>query len=377
MTILCLCREDNLCWEPRGYARAFRRRGIRVQCVDWGTPPNADIRSLIRLCPERPFLIWKPETDFPLLPRGLTEIEIPTVCIYNDPYVFTHRRARWAKLFDYVVLLHPGFERQFRDAGHPRPITSPHAVDAESFEGPEEPREIEVASVGRTDGRNYRSRRAILSRLASEFRANEYWRHHTYDEMASVYRATKIVVNVPRDDFPVDVSLRFAEAMAAGAVFMTPLPSELTALGFEENVNFVGYRGERHAVAVVRELLRDGARRERIAEAGRAKALREFTYDSRVANLLEILDQDGGRLFAPARNWSEDRIRLTYVDYFTASSHLNYPCLQCAHHELRQIARQSIRRALAGTPLLAGGWSRWGRVHIRGLIQSAVSRLVQ
>ncbi len=297
MTILLLCREQDLGKEPAGYVRAFRRRDIRVVFLAEDTPANADLQELVARCPEPPQLILHPEQKF--LPKGLHVSPFPTAILQADPYTYTHRRVRWAMLFDYVLLLHQGFEEVFRQAGHPRPLTLPHAVDAEYFTGPEEERTFEVSSVGSVDGKNYRMRRAVLGSLAQEFRMNDWVRAHSYEELAAVYRKTKVIVNIGRDDYPVDVSLRFAEAMAAGALFVTLQPSELAE------------------------------------------------------TLLRSLGIDAGKKFAPARQWPEARAHLMYLDYFAA--HRN---LDCAASELRVIAGQSLRGAVQGLALLARAFVR-------------------
>jgi len=356
MTILFLCRQQDLNRERRGYARALQRRGVRLVCADEGFPLNGDIRALLERCPEKPSLIIQPETVFPLLPWGLNEIDIPTACFQIDTYAYIHRRVRWSMLFDYTILFHPGFEARFRCAGHPRPVTLPHAVDAEVFQGPEQERIFEVGWVGRTDGPLYRTRRQILKLLSQHFRMNEWWRPHTYEEMAEVYKRSKVVVNIARDDYPQDAPLRFAEAMAAGALFITRLPTELTSLGFEEGKHFVGYRDERRLLDLVHYYLKHETERQRIAEAGREKVLREHTYDCRVETLLQMLERDKGQFFAPARHWSEERVRLVYLDWWTAHMYLDN-----ALTELRQIARRSLKTALRGCLLIARAWARQWR----------------
>jgi hypothetical protein len=355
-SILILCREDNLTWVNAGYARALRRAGVRLHCVPWGTPFNANLHELIEQCPEKPDYIFHPETDFPLLPWGLAEVDIPTVIFHTDPYAYTHRRVRWSRLFDHVVLLHFGFEDCFKQAGNPRPMTLVHAVDVEYFEGPPIERVFEVSSVGRTEGENYTTRREMLTELSATFRTNEWWRLHPYEEMAMTYRASKIVLNIPRDDFPVDVSLRFAEAMAAGALFIARLPSELPSLGFEENVHFVAFRERSEVPGLLRCYLKDEKARGRIAEAGREKVLREHTYNRRAKTLLELLERDGCRLHAPARRWSEERVHLAYLDFFSAQR-----CLEHAWLEWRKIAGGGLREAAAGAALLLRAWTRWPR----------------
>jgi hypothetical protein len=298
--------------------KALRRRNVSVICVPEDFPVDGDLELLLERCPDEPSLIIQPEAVFPILPWGLTEISIPTACFQIDVYAYTRHRIRWSMLFDYAILFHPGFDEQFRQTGHPKPLTLPHAVDAEIFEKSERERDLEVGWVGRVDGPIYKTRRKVLQLLSERFRMNEWWRSHTYEEMAKVYQRSRIVVNVGRDDYPQDVSLRAFEAMAAGALFITRLPSELTLMGFELNVHFVGYKDEVELLDLVEYYLSNEKERWQIAETGREKVLKEHTYDARVETLLSVLEQDKGRLFAPARQWSQDQVQLLYADWFSA-----------------------------------------------------------
>jgi hypothetical protein len=356
MTILFLCREDDLQGISLHYTLALRRRGVHSIFVEPGFPLDGHIRHLLERCPERPLLILHPESGFPLLPWGLTEVCVPTACFQIDTYAYTHRRIRWSMLFDYAVLFHPHFESGFRAAGHPRPLTLPFGVDRELFERPEEDRIFEVGWVGQANGSLYKTRRRILSKLANQFRMNDSTWFHTQEQMAEVYSRSKTVVNVARDDYPHDANLRVFQAMAGGALLLTRVPSELTAVGFEDGVHFVGYREEEEVIKLVRRYLRDERARQCIAEAGRGKVLREHTYDRRVEALLTAIEQDAGRLFAPARQWSEEKVRLMCLDYYAA-----HRCLDYAYGELQQIAHRSFRNTLMGISLIARAWARQSR----------------
>lgn len=355
MTILFLCHEDHLCREPRGYAGALARCGVRLVFAEHGFPRNGDVRRLLELCSERPSLILHPEL-VPLLPVGLTEVNIPTACLQVDTYTYTHRRIRWSMLFDYAVVFHPGFEERFRRAGHPRLLAVGHAVDPSQFAGPAGEPIFDIGWVGGVQGPLYRTRRRLLASLSEHFRMNEWTRAYSFEEMVEIYRRSRVVVNIGRDDYPQDANLRVFEAMATGALLITKLPSELSSIGFEDGVHFVGYREDGEIVQLVRRYLGHEAARRRVAEAGREKVLREHTYDCRVAELLGRLRQDNGQFFAPARGWSAERVHLAYLDYYTASSSLD-----CAWRELRHTAQGSLRCALAGALLIAGAWTRKSR----------------
>jgi hypothetical protein len=359
MTILVLCREDNLCNTLAHYAEAFRRRGVRLVCANPKFARNGDLNEWLRSCPERPSLIWHPESDVPYLPWGLASVDIPTLCFQVDTYVYTRKRIAWSMLFDLVLVFHPGYDSTFRDAGNAGARFVAHAVDAQHFAGPEIERVYDVGWVGQTDGPLYRMRRPILKKLSESFRMNNAKRRYSQEEMALTYRQSKIVVNVGRDDYPQDANLRTFEAMGAGALLITSLPSELSAIGFRDGVHFVGYRNEAELTDLVRTYLADDTARGTIAEAGRESVLREHTYDRRIDTFLELMREIGTKRGAPARKWPEARVRLTYLDYFAGNG-----ALDCAFAELPRIARGSFLDAAAGAGILTRVWGQRTRAQI-------------
>ena len=365
MHILWLSVREDLWKEIKGFADAFQRCGAQIVFVEPGTPQNVDIQELIAKCGERPKLIVHPEPYWPILPRGLAEVDIPTVGFQTDVYAYTRRRFLVSMLFDYTVLLHPGFEEAFRAAGHPAPMTLPLAVDPGEFYDSNEERVFEIASVGRTNPL-YKTRQAVLSELSREFKMNDWSRRYEPEEVPPVYRASKIVVNIPRDDYLIDVSMRYAEAMASGALFLTRVPSEMTALGFEEGVHYCGYRDPREIPGIARKYLNDEALRFRIAQAGREKTLREHTYDAGVARLLERLEEDNGELLAPARAWTASQVSLAYLDYF-ASNRL----FDCAGEELRGLMRRASPDTLRALKIYGRARASWIRNWIRQQVSSS------
>lgn len=357
MTVLFLCRRRDLDRERLGYARAFRKRGIGVTWVGDHVPVNADLRRVLRSLPERPTLVIQAEGS-PLLPAGLVQCEVPTVAFHIDTYLRPERRARWSLLFDYAVLFHPGFEGVFAAAGHPRPVVLPHAVDDVLFARSALERVFQVGWVGRLDGPMYETRRRLLPKLAEAFRMNEWWRPHSPEAMAEVYRRSKVVVNLARDDYPQDANLRVFEAMAAGALLVTRLPSELTSLGFREGVDFIGYRDERELFDLVRWADAAETERREVAESGRAKVLHEHTYDRRVETLLRVVRNDEGRLVAPARGWAAADVSHTYFDFW-----LGHSQLAAAFSEALRIARLDPRSGPSTVARLARAWV-WRSHHI-------------
>jgi hypothetical protein len=352
MTILYLCRESDLNYkEPELFARAFRRCGFNVLCLGDGFPVNGNIHDLLDQSQQLPKMIVLAESAGDLLPQGLESVNVPTVSFQSDTYAYTRRRIRWSMLFDYAVVFHPGFESQFRNAGHPRVITWSHAADPELFSRQQEQRTVDVGWVGRTDGNLYKDRRFVLQSLSRHFRMNDFTRFHSPKELAEIYCRSKIIVNVARDDYPQDANMRVFEAMASGALLITRLPSELTSIGFEEGVHFAGYHHRDEVVGLARQYLNDEVTRTRIAQTAREKVLREHTYDNRVQTLVRAVDSDAGRLFAPARKWTEGRVRTHYIDYYVANR-----AFDCAHAQWRHIVTSDVTHALEGGAIIGRAW---------------------
>lgn len=353
MIILTLCREDNLCKELWGFARAFRRHGVTLACVAPDTPLNVDVRELLAKSPAKPDLILQPDSDYYCLPSGLTEIEIPTVCFHFDTYSNTSRRVRWSTLFDIPVVFHPGFEDQYRLAGHAFPLTLAHAAQLDFYADECRDKTYEVGWVGRMHGAPYGTRERLLPQLAREFRMNRWDTYHTLEETADVHRHSKIVVNIGRDDYPQDANMRVFETMAAGALLLTRLPTNLASLGFVDGEHFIGFREESQVIALVRRYLADESARARIARAARQLVLQHHTYDARVKSLLDFVGEHGPQLAAPARRWPKGKVRLTYLDYYAATFSMN-----CAYDEFRWLGRHSPLDAASAAPLIGRSWAR-------------------
>ncbi len=332
MTILVLRREEGIDQKWASHMRAICRRGDRVVGVPPSFPPNGDVSQLLDRCPERPDLILHPEY-IPIMPRGLIKVNIPTACFQIDTYAYTRRRIAWSMLFDLVFVFHPGYDAEFRAAGHPGAHFIPHAIEASHYSDEEPSRVFDIGWVGQTSGPLYRTRERLLPVLSRAFKMNDWRSRYEPEEMARM--------------------------------LLTTLPTELAQIGFEDGVHFAGFREEAEILPLVRKYLLEESVRRRIAEAARHKVLSEHSYDRRVEAILELAKQSGRKLLAPARSWPEERVRLTYLDYFA-----NNGALDCASDELRSISRLSIGDATRGAGMLARAWARKSRGRITGAIRS-------
>jgi Glycosyl transferases group 1 len=318
MLILVLCREEHHLKLIPGYAEALRRRGIDLHYVQGSLNFDSPISEILRQCPTRPSWVFQFDSDYPLLPSDLVKSEIPTVCFRTDVYLYTSRQFRWSTLFDHAAIFHPGYEDAFRKAGHAGALLLPWAIRRDLFQTPDPVREFEVGWAGQIGSRVYKQRARLLPIISSVFHMNDWRRSYTLSEVVEVYRRSRVVVNIGRDDFPQDANMRVFEVMASGTLLITALPNELSRLGFKEGDHFIGYRHESEVIPLIRSYLSNESERLRITEAARAKVLEEHTYDARVETLLRHLRAAGEARLSPARTWPEHRVRLMYLDFFSS-----------------------------------------------------------
>ena len=66
--------------------------------------------------------------------------------------------------------------------------------------------------------------------------------------MAKIYKQSKVVVNLSRDDYLQDANLRCFEVMASGALLITPKPTELSEIGFIEGTHYVTFKTKRRCM---------------------------------------------------------------------------------------------------------------------------------
>jgi hypothetical protein len=345
-TIVFLCSQNELTRERRGYFKAFSKK-VNVFCL-----PDAEAgiyEELNCLIPTdiNPLLILHPDSYPRRLPHGLAHSSAPTGCFNLDTFEDVDNRIHFSMLFDYAFVFHPGYDSRFQTAGHPHAIFLGHAVEAEMFAGEELPRIYEVGWVGRLDGENYSIRRRCIPKLNEAFKMNEINCHYSPEEMAMIYRQSKIVVNFSRDDYLQDANLRCFEAMAAGALLVTPKPSEMADLGFIEGVHYITYKLEAEIESLIKFYLNHELERQEIAQKGRNLVLEKHTYDYRAQTILDLLVQDNGQHFAPARTWSTAKVHALYSRYFAANL-----LIEPALREARQVCKSSSGLSLHLLPVI-------------------------
>jgi hypothetical protein len=313
------------------------------------TKPNVSLLQLLEVSRSRGETpdVFAHLVHTPSLPRDIHRSPIPTVSLDIDSFAWTSSRIRWSMLFDYVFVWHPTLAQLYREAGHPKVFVFPHAVDEGLFQaGPNEAdRSLDLGWVGAFDYAHYNQRRRIIQALASRFKMNDFARRYGKQETADVYRTSKIVVNVSREDFPQEANMRCYEAMAGGALLITGMPSELTEWGFREAEHFVGWRNEEEIPDLVDHYLRHEQKRMEIARAGQQLTMSDFTFQSCRDKMTSIFREHPNEFFAPARNWPDDDVHLVYLEYY-----YRYQLLEAALAEFG--ALRSPGAYWKGTPMM-------------------------
>lgn len=283
----------------------------------------------------------------PGLPRDLQVSPVPTASLDIDSFWWTSSRIRWSMLFDYVFVWHPSFVPLYKAAGHPKVFVFPHAVDADVFQVSPigECRPLDLGWVGAFNYAHYNTRTRVIQALAARFKMNDSARRYSKPETAEIYKASKIVVNVSREDFPPEANMRCYEAMAGGALLITGMPTELTEWGFCEGEHFVGWQTEAEIPDLVDYYLRHEQKRTEIARSGQKLTLRDFTFQKCRDKMTSVLREHPNEFFAPARNWLADDVRLIYLEYY-----YRYQLFEAAVAEFRDLG--SLAACWKGLPIV-------------------------
>jgi hypothetical protein len=285
----------------------------------------------------------------PGLPRDLTLAPVPTISLDIDSFGWTASRIRWSMLFDYVFVWHRSFVPLYQAAGHPKVFALPHAVDANIFSrgNASTTRPFDLGWVGEFGYGHYARRRRIIESLATRFKINDFRKKCTKEELAEVYRQSKIVVNVSRDDFPSEANMRCYEAMAGGALLITGIPTELTEWGFCEGTHFVGWRNEAEIPDLVDYYLHREKEASEISHTGHELTLSNFTFQCCTDKMITVLQEHPRQFFSPARSWPAEDVYLAYLEYY-----YRYQLLDATLEEFTRLRNASPRAYRRGLPMV-------------------------
>jgi spore maturation protein CgeB len=259
----------------------------------------AQIRSL------KPDILYCHDLSF--FPKRILKALKPHVRLIVGQIAYVLPPRNFVDGYDLILTSFPHFVSKLKAAG----ISSeyfklgfdPRLADA--FEGVS--RDIDVSFVGAV-GRSHKNAVPLLERLCGETPIriygygvedlpanspiltryeNEAWGLDMYRILArskiTLNRHISVAENYANN-------MRLYEATGMGALLLTDQKDNLKDI-FEPGREVETYADPKEAVAKVIALLRDPDRLARIAAAGRARTLREHTYQARMKELLEILNR--------------------------------------------------------------------------------------
>lgn len=295
----------------RYFERAFRKRHdvltVGSRCPEaflerWGFAPSAPEYSpqqvemplnrrgvllLDRLPPDfKPDLYLWIDSGVSDLAPDLNQIDAIKVCYMVDSHCAHDIRTELAKQFDVTFVAQQPHEESYRRAGV-NAFWLPLACSPELHNLPERERTIDVAYVGSLGGGDSVSRRQTLLGAIRERFPNHRIVQCWPEEMAEVYARAKVVFNacVARD-----VNMRVFEALAAGALLVTDEADGLEDL-FTPGEHLAVYHDDAEALDLIAYYLEHDDERQKIALAGRRHVLRHHTYDHRVIQMTDFLEQ--------------------------------------------------------------------------------------
>ena len=348
------CRRDELTRERLGFHSALERRADVVVCpVRRVTPTHVEMAVGSSVSISEVEALWHLDPPETPIPEGLPSSNLLTLWVHMDAATTIPWRALWSRLF-HIACLSGWDGAGYNPLGAYRMVAQPYAARREWFTDENGPRDFDIGWVGTVQGKIYENRRRLLPLLAARYRMNDWQRRVHESDVLPIYRRSKIVVNIQRDDCPTLYNIRCFEAFAAGALVCMQKPNRIEEVGFKDGIHYLGYRSDNELFALLDYLRDNEETRASIARAGRNLALLRHTYDQRVAELLQVISEERRRN-ALVRRLSASEKSYIYCHYY--SKHLR---LHPAWPHLRKLVSSVSPLILpAVAHSLRAAWHGW------------------
>ncbi|MBI4561110.1 MAG: glycosyltransferase [Candidatus Rokubacteria bacterium] len=274
-----------------------------------GFPRDLDLTEAWRTLPDRPDIALFMESGAVGFPRGWEQLEVPTVGYLLDVHINQHLR-QMAGFFDYIFIAQRDYLDEFRRI-HPRVYWLPYACDPDIHRDSGGERTLDIAFVGKPAIGN---RERTLTRLARQYRMNNYRRFYTTAEMVRTYSEAKIVVNKP---IKRDLNMRVFDALACGSMLITERIGNGQEVLFRDGEHLATYENENGLFELVEYYLRRDEERNAIAARGCDLVARDHTYLHRARDLMDVVIKDGMGLHAPVRRAKPGVILAQYLNIYS------------------------------------------------------------
>ncbi len=220
---------------------------------------------------------------FPL--TNISTVNCTKACYMIDSHINFERHLDFVKSFDIVFTGHKPAVEKFKEEGFEHVFWIPPACDPEIHGKKGGEKLYDIGFVGSLNANFNPERVYLLNELKHRFHV--HYERCFLERMAEVFSHSKIVFNKSIMD---GLNMRVFEVLASGSMLLTDESREsgLTEL-FQEKRELVIYRNEEELFELAFHYLKHGDEREKIAEEGRKKVLKEHTYHHRARDILEIL----------------------------------------------------------------------------------------
>lgn len=198
-----------------------------------------------------------------------------------DTHTDMDRLVRIARRADNLFCAQKNGVGLFQERGFAKALWLPLAAEAEA--AGEAPELYDIAFIGGVGTEKRRRIGALAKRLSPRV----FFGPAPREEISRVYSRAFIGLNTLLAN---DINMRTFEITVNGALL---LMERVRDNGMEEifieGLEYVSYEGEEELGERIRKILADRGRYEPVREAGRARAVREHTYEARMTRLLSCI----------------------------------------------------------------------------------------
>lgn len=223
-----------------------------------------------------------------LFPVGLERMTCLTAWYGIDTHMDYAKHLRIGRLFDVTFIAQKQFQERLRQDGLRQVHWLPLAFAPELHPVEMLDRCYDVAYVGSNSVTVHPVRHTLLAAIRKEIPL-VFMGTASPQDLGRIYAQAKLVFNKSVNN---DVNMRYFEAMGAGAVLLTdPALNNGVDELFRLDEHYVEYRDQQTLLSLIRSLLEDTERCQRVSYAARLHVLANHTYQHRAAQLLETVRQ--------------------------------------------------------------------------------------
>lgn len=272
------------------------------------------------------------DDSYPLSIVGLEEVDIPKLFYSVD----VQHHHQWHKhvggMFDEVWVAQKDFLPQMQLLSDPELPLKWQALWADGEIGLGLERDIDVCFRGNLDAELHPERGRFFQEIAEDIPIDAREGEYRLD-----YQRAKIVLN---ECVAGDLNFRVFEAMAAGALLLTPRIANGIQELFTENEQLVFYDDAKDAKRLIKHYLAHPEQRERIARAGQAEVRARHMARNRAEDLAETCERLLSRK-KPVLNLCAARTYLQGVGAYKKDIPLDLP----ERTKLLNLAKESLLRS--------------------------------